>query len=150
MLFPSTKNSIRLIKKKDLEQLKEIWNQHHQFLTSTGRIHTTKSLNDWYENRHHDFHEYYGYFIDSVLLGFIIIRNPKDSLWIKMLAVELDSQSQGVGRSLLDFIITKSEKKQKYTECFIDNIKALNFFMTFGFKIVKFDSEYNEYTLQYD
>ena len=67
-----------------------------------------------------------------------------------MLAVELGSQSQGVGRALIDFIITKSEKKQKYTEGFIDNIKALNFFMTFGFKIVKFDSEYNEYTLQYE
>ncbi len=150
MVFASTKNPIRLIKNKDLEQMKEIWNQHHQFLTSTGRIHTLKSLNNWFENRHIDFHEYYGYYINSVLLGFIIIRNPKDSLWIKMLAVEIGFQSQGVGRALLNFIITKSEKKQKYTECLIDNIKALNFFMTFGFKIVKFDSEYNEYTLQYE
>ena len=37
MAFISTKNTIRLIKDYDLEQMKEIWNQHHQFLTSTGR-----------------------------------------------------------------------------------------------------------------
>ena len=150
MAFNSTQNTIRLILNKDLEQMKEIWNQHHQFLTSTGRIHTTESINNWYENRHNDFHEYYGYFIDSVLKGFIIIRNPKNSFWIKMLAVELGLQSQGVGRALLDFVIMKNEKNQKYTECLIDNIKALNFLITYGFKIIKYDSEYNEYTLQYE
>jgi len=150
MAFNSTQNTIRLILNKDLEQMKEIWNQHHQFLTSTGRIHTTESINNWYENRHNDFHEYYGYFIDSVLKGFIIIRNPKNSFWIKMLAVELGFQSQGVGRALLDFVIMKNEKNQKYTECLIDNIKALNFLITYGFKIIKYDSEYNEYTLQYE
>ena len=150
MVLASTKNSIQLILNKDLEQMKEIWNQHHQFLTSTGRIHTTNSIKKWFENRHDDFHEYYGYFIDSVLKGFIIVRNPKNSLWIKMLAVDFGSQSQGIGRKLLDFIILKSEKNQKYTECLIDNIKALNFLITYGFKIIKYDSEYNEYTLQYE
>lgn len=150
MAFISTKNTIRLIKDYDLEQMKEIWNQHHQFLTSTGRIHTTKSIIKWYENRHNDFHEYYGYFIDSVLKGFIIVRNPKNSLWIKMLAVELGFQSQGVGRALLDFVIQKNEKNQKYTECLIGNIIGLNFLITYGFKIIKFDSEYNEYTLKHE
>ena len=150
MVFISTQNTIRLILYKDLEQMKDIWNQNHQFLTSTGRIHTTESINKWYEHRHNDFHEYYGYFIDSVLKGFIIIRNPKNSFWIKMLAVELGFQSQGIGKALLDFVITKNEKKQKNTECLIGNFKALNFLMTYGFKIVKFDSEYNEYTLLYE
>ena len=110
MVFTSTKNTIRLILNEDLEQMKEIWNHHHQFLTSTGRIHTTQSINKWYKNRHNDSHEYYGYFIDSVLKGFIIIRNPKNSFWIKMLAVELGFQSQGIGRALLDFVIMKNEK----------------------------------------
>jgi len=150
MLCSPPKGTIQLIKNKDLNQLKEIWNQHHRFLSSTGRIHTTKTLNDWYENRHNDFHEYYGYFIDSVLLGFMIIRNPKESLWIKFLAVKKGSQSQGIGKALLDFIIPKNENKQKYTECFLDNIKALNFFKNYGFKIVKLDSEYNEYILEYE
>ncbi|QEE15567.1 GNAT family N-acetyltransferase [Promethearchaeum syntrophicum] len=150
MLFPHPKGTIQLIKDIDLDQMKEIWNQNYCFLSSTGRIHTTETINDWFENRHTDFHEYYGYFIDSILVGFIIIRNPKKSLWIKFLAVKISSQSQGVGKALLDFIINNSENKQKFTECFIDNIKALNFFKRYGFKIVKVDSDYNEYTLEYE
>ncbi len=55
--------------------MKDIWNQNHQFLTSTGRIHTTKSIKKWYEHRYNDFHEYYGYFIDSVLNILYFISN---------------------------------------------------------------------------
>lgn len=101
----------------------------------------------------------------------MIIRNPSDALWIKMLAVDRSFQRNGIGRSLVDFIIrcnysedynvkriSLQEKQHRlhkhrilpiYTECLIKNTNGLKFFQRLGFKIKKIDQIEGEILLQY-
>ncbi|MHA1775257.1 MAG: GNAT family N-acetyltransferase [Promethearchaeota archaeon] len=109
-----------------------------------------ESLTDWYNNRSKDNHHYLGYFRDKILLGFLIVRIGLEGIWLKMLAVGLVHRSKGIGRCLINYVLSNREKEEEiFTECLEDNIKGLNFFLHLGFKICKKDLDLGEFVLKY-
>lgn len=137
---------IKLVKEKDLNQIKIIWNQHYQFLSSSKQILTKESILQRFRTRNKGNHDYIGYYINDILRGFVIIRELEEKFWIKMIAVEKGFQFKGIGTGLINFVYT-CIKGPIFIECFPENIIGLNFFIKRGFRCVKYDSMEKELIL---
>jgi len=140
---------IRKIREEDLPSMVKIWNQHYKVLTSTEKKHTLASLEKWYRTRKKGKHEYFGLFDGNCLKAFMILKYKKRELYIKMIAVDKKEIAKGYGKKLIKFAIKEAKEKDVLCEVKIGNIRAINFFLKQGFRILKYNPKMKEYILKY-
>jgi len=132
---------IKAIEKKHLPQLIEIWNAHFEILTSSNIEHSSHSINKWFESRKEGNFEYLGYFEKKELLGFTIIENKPNNIWLKFIAVEETEKRKGIGSELVNHVVSSYEDKTIKTEVLEKNRSALEFFGKQGFQIEEYDEK---------
>jgi N-acetylglutamate synthase-like GNAT family acetyltransferase len=94
--------------------------------------------------------DYWGFFEEENLLGFILLKREGDILWIKNLLINRNFRGRGLGKRLIkkSFSIAKKNKIRIRTEVFIKNKEVLLFFKKLGFKEVSVNKE-KQYILEY-
>jgi ribosomal protein S18 acetylase RimI-like enzyme len=96
--------------------------------------------------------DYYGAFVNkNKLIGFILLKQDKNNLWIKHFVVDKKYRKQGIGKELLNKAINITKRKNLIlkTEVLKDNHQAYLFFTKNGFREIFFDKENNQYVLQF-
>lgn len=140
---------IRKILPQDLPLMLRIWNQNYRHLTTSNKKHSLNSLEKWYTGRSKGKHEYYGYFEGKNLLGFMITKDNPKTFFVKMLAVDKNSNSRGIGTKLINHATLAAENKKNYCETKIENFKVIPFLVKRNFLPVKLDKKYAQYIFQY-
>ena len=139
---------VRELNKVNLPDVVTIWNENSQFLTSDGKTHTLESMTYWYDGKHYENHEYYGFFLGEALIGFCITKEDADISWIKMYALSAENQNKGFGSKCLREIENKLLKNNIQCEVKESNRAAYSFFIKNGYEEIDFDDEYKESILQ--
>ena len=139
---------VKILNKVYLPEVVTIWNENSKYLTSDGKTHTIESMTYWYDGKHFENHEYYGFFSDEGLIGFCITKEDHDISWIKMLAFSAENQNKGFGSKCLSEIEKKLLNTRIQCEVKESNNAALSFFNKNGYKEINFDEDYREYILQ--
>lgn len=81
--------------------------------------------------------EYYGYFINKRLVGFIAIEGKKENITISKLVVDPNCFRQGIGGKLVSFIERINNLKTIRVSTAAKNLPAINLYKNHGFKKVK-------------
>ena len=138
---------IRKLKDEDLNKIMNIW------LESTIKAHNFIS-EDYWENNYNIVKDVYIPMAETFVYddgldikGFISIINNE---FIGALFVEINSQNLGIGSKLIDYTIRKY--KNLNLAVYKNNKKAVSFYKTKGFKVVKEevneDSGFQEYIME--
>ena len=138
---------IRNLDNKDIDKIMNIW------LKSTIKAHDFIPKEYW-ENNYNIVKDVYipiaetfVYEVNDEIKGFISIINNE---FIGALFVDIDTQGNGIGRSLIDYAINKYKKLN--LEVYKENKKSVDFYINRGFKIVKEqlneDSKHGEYIME--
>ena len=138
---------IRKLKDEDLNKIMNIW------LESTIKAHNFIS-EDYWKNNYNIVKEIYIPMAETFVYddgldikGFISIINNE---FIGALFVEINSQNLGIGSKLIDYTIRKY--KNLNLAVYKNNKKAVSFYKTKGFKVVKEevneDSGFQEYIME--
>lgn len=135
---------IKKIKEKHLPQLIDIWNKHYDMLASSDK-HTLDSIKRWYGKKEEGGFEYFGYFDEGELLGFVITKDEGNVIWLKFIAVE--NPKEGIGSKLVKYVIRGSEDKEIKTEVLVENGEILKFFKKHSFQVEKRTED--QFILQY-
>lgn len=142
------KIKILKIKNSNLSSFVDLWNQNYKLLTSSGWRMNLEKAKEGFKKKMFD---YYGAFINNLLLGFILLNKKNKTYWIKHLLVDKNSRNKGVGKKLLNKVINiaKRDKLSLKTEVLKENKIALNFFLKNNFQIEKFDAKEKQFILKY-
>ncbi len=138
---------IRNLENKDIDKIMDIW------LKSTIKAHDFISEEYW-KNSYNTVKDIYipiaetfVYEDDEDIKGFISIINNE---FIGALFVDVDAQSNGIGRCLIDYALHKYKKLD--LAVYKDNKKSVDFYIHRGFKIIKEqvneDSAHKEYIME--
>jgi putative acetyltransferase len=138
---------IRNLENKDIDKIMDIW------LKSTIKAHDFISEQYW-KNSYNTVKDIYipiaETFVcedDEDIKGFISIINNE---FIGALFVDVDAQSNGIGKCLIDYAMNKYKKLN--LAVYKDNKKSVDFYIHIGFKIIKEqvneDSAHKEYIME--
>lgn len=138
---------IRNLENKDIDKIMDIW------LKSTIKAHDFISEQYW-KNSYNTVKDIYipiaetfVYEDDEDIKGFISIINNE---FIGALFVDVDAQSNGIGKCLIDHALNKYKKLN--LAVYKDNKKSVDFYIHRGFKIIKEqvneDSAHKEYIME--
>ncbi|MDK2584626.1 N-acetyltransferase [Romboutsia sedimentorum] len=138
---------IRNLENKDIDKIMDIW------LKSTIKAHDFISKEYWETsyNTVKDIYipiaETFVYEDDEDIKGFISIINNE---FIGALFVDVDAQSNGIGKCLIDYALNKYKKLN--LAVYKDNKKSVDFYIHRGFKIIKEqvneDSAHKKYIME--
>lgn len=138
---------IRNLENKDIDKIMDIW------LKSTIKAHDFISEDYWKKSYNTVKYVYipiaetFVYEDDEDIKGFISIINNE---FIGALFVDVDAQSNGIGKCLIDYALNKYKKLN--LAVYKDNKKSVDFYIHRGFKIIKEqvneDSAHKEYIME--
>ncbi|SCI43451.1 N-acetyltransferase [Romboutsia sp. 1001713B170207_170306_H8] len=138
---------IRNMENKDIDKIMDIW------IKSTIKAHDFISKEYWEGNYNTVKNEYipisetFVYEDQGDIKGFISVI---DKAFIGSLFVDIDAQGNGIGKSLINYIVNKYKKLN--LSVYKDNKKSVEFYINRGFKIIKEevneDSGYKEYMME--
>ncbi len=132
--------TIRNFSKEDLNNFVNLWNQEIDLLTTSKRIMTHKLALDGFNVNMFD---YLGLYKNNKLIGFCLLRNDRDKVWVKHFMVNKDQRGIGFGEKLIQEAIKRTTDKDLLAEVLKENQKALKFFQNNRFGIIKeHDDEY--------
>ncbi len=119
-------NNIRLYK---LEDIKYIYDIGSSYINNFSNLYNLdKLLND-------DINKIYVY-TDKTILGFIHISVINNEIDIINIIVDKNSRGKSIGTNLLNYVLSIYNKHIFYLEVSEDNIRAINLYKKFNFKII--------------
>lgn len=72
--------------------------------------------------------------INAELIGFFVVREKKDHMWLDHLCIEPNRQSQGIGKRIIDGLKKQTTgKNQPVKLCALRGSKSNNFYQANGF-----------------
>ncbi len=87
---------------------------------------------------------------DNKIIGFYVLLDKNDHLWLDHLYIDPTKQSSGVGAAVMEQIIDKScEEKLSVKLCALKESRANNFYKKHGFKHTHSEEWDNYYTRPY-
>ena len=100
----------------------------------------TYNLNDYFKNKNYKILVN----VDKNINGFLIFYNNLDNLELEAIVVDINKRKQGIGSTLLEYLINYSEKEKKsiILEVASNNEVALNLYKKNGFKIINIRKKY--------
>lgn len=84
----------------------------------------------------------YVYIINDIISGFIQIYNNFETVEIINIAVEEKYRNQGIGTSLLNYVLSDLTKENAILEVRESNTIAKNFYIKNGFKVIRIIKNY--------
>jgi ribosomal protein S18 acetylase RimI-like enzyme len=127
---------INNILKKDLHSFTMLWNQEKDILTSSNLTMTDPKAESGFKKRMFDC---YGLFENKKLIGFILIKENSEGIWVKHMVIDKNYRAKGLGSFFLSNVLERYfERKRIYkVEVLINNVDAIVFFEKNGFKVEK-------------
>ncbi len=145
---------IRRIDDLELDQMRIIWNQHYESITSSKKQVTAEGLEGF--RTANEGREYLGYFdirrSAQYLLGFASIETDENRIFVSQMAVFEDVTRKGVGSALLRHLQRMADAEGKYLQLHVQvtNVTAVNFFLEHGFAIKDYSVEEGYVPEDYD
>jgi len=139
---------IKKIEKKDLMRFADLWNQDFQFLTSSKFKMTCEKAVKGFDSRMFD---YFGLYLDDLLIGFLLLKEDNDVLWGKHMLVDKKHRGKGYGALLVNKAKEESRNRSKklMIEILETNEPARKLFLKNGFKEVSFDKNEGNYIYEW-
>jgi ribosomal protein S18 acetylase RimI-like enzyme len=128
----------------ELESFTNFWNQDYEVLTSSRFKMTYEKAKEGFNLK---LFEYIGLYKKELLVGFILLKNKGNEIWIKHLLIDKNERTKGLGKMLLKEAVGNKDENI-FTEVINENQVALRFFLANKFQIIKEDKENNQFILK--
>lgn len=116
--------ALSLIEKSYLENIKDEDSINGQKEFINNFLYSNETINEYKNNQM----KLYGYYIDNILAGVISINTNN---YIKFLFVDKAYLNKGIGKKLLDYIVSITPKNTKIT--LDSSISSKEFYLKYGF-----------------
>ncbi|HUD05256.1 MAG TPA: GNAT family N-acetyltransferase [Patescibacteria group bacterium] len=138
--------STHKLKQEDLSSFVDLWNQDPEALATSKRVMTLDLAQDGFKENYFDY--YFGLYENNKLIGFILIKNIDDNIWLKHMLIDNGERGKGLGKMFLSEVL-KIVNNRILTEVVEDNDRAKKFYIDNGFREIRFDQESRDYILEY-
>jgi len=136
---------IKKIEQKDLEAFVELWNQGYEMLTSSKFKMTYEKALKGFTSQ---LFNYTGLYKNNQLVGFMLLKEDGNEIWIKHLLIDKNEREKGLGGMLIKEVINTKDK-EIFTEVLKENETAIKFVQENGFEVLKNDLENNQFIFKF-
>jgi GNAT superfamily N-acetyltransferase len=138
--------SIHRLEQEDLDNFVDLWNQAPEALATSKRVMTLDLAQNGFKENYFDY--YFGLYESNILIGFILIKNKDDKIWLKHMLIDSGRRRNGLGKMFLSEVF-KIINNRMLTEVIEGNDGAKKFYIDNGFREIRFDEESRDYILEH-
>jgi hypothetical protein len=88
--------SIHRLEQEDLDNFVDLWNQAPEALATSKRVMTLDLAQNGFKENYFDY--YFGLYESNILIGFILIKNKDDKIWLKHMLIDRGRGRNGLGK----------------------------------------------------
>jgi len=138
-------------KKEDFKEIVKLWNQEYKHLTTSKIKISVKKFENWYNFREKTGYIYYSIRHKNKFAGLLFLQKKEKELLIKAVAVKKKYRNLNLGGRLIKKAIETSKRFNLplMAEVLVNNIDAINWFVTKRFFIIKFNKKTSDWLMMY-
>lgn len=132
--------------------------RYHMSLNKEFTRFVSTEYPDFNDMNSHEVDDSFNHFIIAVekeeVIGFIMYKDRGDYIAISDFFVNPRTRGKGIGRQLMDYVVKKKFKNKRIElRCLKDNKTAYNFYLKYGFKVIREDKgrmyKIDDYVMSY-